>query len=413
MTLNDFMPPNEGGAVEPSSPVEQKGDVVTGNTMQDAMGYAYQQLMDEGADGVRTVKTKTGIGILATGSAGYNAYENINATLLSKRGAYVKAFTEAQKQLVNYQEGFASRCEQSISSDLLALDTGTDSAANAGQSSSEVCKGVTEGVLSAYITYSVDDMVEDKMVKVTIATTSKTRASLDRVGSAVILSTDPSKTFEHIAAEVSRGIVPPVGAKLITNPENGESIVISFGSAIIRQNSNAAMKAKLREAASRQSTMRANNALVSFIKGSEVYWEGGFDEEQVDSSEQLEIPLDSEGNVGDPVVREEQKNQFLNIMRSTDDYSVITGGSLPAGVQTRTFPSEDGYWMNALSVYMPSQTLAAQQAAKESRAARSKDVGNVMPGQSSGRPINTEGGLNSDAANPQGPSGRVVPDNDF
>lgn len=415
MSLNDFVPPTEGGSVEPQQPVQESGDVVTGSNMQDSMGYAYQQIMKEGGDGVRTVKTKTGIGILATGSAGYEIWENMNATLLSKRAAYIEAFTKAQKQMVGHEQGFQNHCELGIQSNLLAIDSGESSAANSGESSSDVCKEVAEGVLSAYITYSVDDNIDEKTVSVTIASSSKTRTSLDRVGDAVIISTDPSKTFEHIATEISKGIVPPVGAKLITNPENGESIVIGFGSAIIRDNSNSSMRAKLKEVASKQAKTRANNALLSFLEGSEVYWAGGFDEKQMESSDQFEIPVDDEGNAGDPVKLDEQKNQFLNILQSSDDYSVVTSGHLPAGVQPKAFPSEDGYWMNAISVYMPSQTALAQQAAKESASARAKDVGNIKSGsgQSQRENLNSEGGLREEGVNPQGPSGRVIPDNDF
>ena len=81
---------------------------------------------------------------------------------------------------------------------------------------------------------------------------------------------------------------------------------------------------------------------------------------------------------------------------------------MPAGVQTRSFPSEDGYWMNTIAIYMPSVTAQAQQAAAENRNA----VNASSEGQS-GRRINMQGGLNSGAENPQGPSGRVVRDNDF
>jgi len=327
LTLDDFVPPSEGGSVEPENPVEDSGDAVIGTSMQDTMGYAYQQLMDEGGNGIRTVQTKTGLGILATGTAGYNVYDNINATLLSKRQAYVLAFTNAQGQLVKHMEGFESHCEQGIEADTLAIDTGSDSLGNSEASSSEVCSEITSGLLSSYITYAVDDNVENKTVAVTVASTTKTRSAVDRVGGAVIATSDPGKAFEHIAREVSQGVVPPVGAKLIMNPENGEAIVIGFGSSIIRDNKNPTMKAKMREMANRQSQLRANSALLSFLTNSEVYWEGGFDESQLDSQEQFEVPVDEQGNPGDPVAFDEMRSQFLNVTQMSDDYKRWPGST--------------------------------------------------------------------------------------
>lgn len=87
MNLDDFIPPVSGGADKPVNEVSKSGDVVTAENMQDGLGYAYQELMEEGGQGILTVQTKTGMGVISSATTGYTRYENINATMLSKRGS--------------------------------------------------------------------------------------------------------------------------------------------------------------------------------------------------------------------------------------------------------------------------------------------------------------------------------------
>lgn len=405
ISLDEFVPPVEGGPVNESAAVSQDDDVIQAENMQDGLGYAYKQIMDDGGEGILTVQTKTGMGIISTSTVNYNRFENINATMLSKRGAYVRAFTKAQAQMVKYLEGFENNCETALSDQTVVIDTGVESTANSGSSLQEQCAETAKGVLAGFITYKLDDDAKDDAVTVSLASSTKTRAAVTRVGGAVIVSSDPKKAFEHIAKEVTIGVVPPLGAKLIHNPENGESIVIGFGSAIVRQNKDKAMMRKMIAMANKQSQIRANNALVAFLKGSEVYWKGGFEESQVESAQQFEIPTDENGQAMDPVVFDDTRNVFLNTVSSSDDYSVITGGNLPAGVKTKTYKSEDGYWVNTIAIYMPSATVEAQQASRENRG-----VSGQTPQT---RKLQIEGGLAPSSENPKGPSGTTVRGNDF
>jgi hypothetical protein len=405
ISLDEFVPPSEGGTVNESAEASQDGDVVQAENMQDGLSYAYQQLMDDDGEGILTVKTKTGMGIISTATVAYNRYENINATMLSKRSAYVKAFTRAQGEIVKYMEGLENNCTSALSDKTLTLDTGMEGNANTEETIKETCGETVKGVLAGFITYKIDDNVEDDVVTVSLASSTKTRAAVSRVGGAVIVSSDPSKAFQHIAQEVTAGVVPPLGAKLIHNPENGESIVIGFGSAIVRQNRDKAVQRKMLSLANQQSKIRANNALVAFLKGSEVYWKGGYDEDQLEASQQFDIPTDENGQPMDPVVYDDTRNMFLNTVSSSDDYKTITGGQLPPGIKTKTYKSEDGFWVNTISIYMASATAEAKQASQENRGASSRAP--------QARAMKVEGGLAPGSANPQGPNGAVVRDNDF
>jgi hypothetical protein len=407
ISLDDFKPPAQGGPSVPTGQTSQTRDVVVANNMQDGLSSAYQHILKEDdGRGVRTVRTKTGFGFIASSAASYRRYDNLTATLLSKRSAYLIAFTDAQARLVKYKNGFENHCRTAISSGLVAMTTGNEDVANRSTSVNERCSDVASGMLSGFITYQVRDDDSNNEVFVSIASSTATRAAVSRAGSAVINSQDPQAAFAHVAKEIALGVVPPLGAKLIHNPSNGESIVVGFGSAIVRQNRDRSMMSSMRDLARGQSETRANSALLAFLKGSSIYWKGGFDEKQVESSQQFAIPKDGQGVPGDPVVLDKTRDFFLNAVSKTDEYSVITGGQLPKGVVTRTFPSDDGYWMHSISVYSPSNSARVGHSTAGSGAAA--NVTDTVSSEPRGRPLRIEGGVNDNSPNPKGPSGRAV-----
>lgn len=414
MSLDEFVPPVSGGADKPATEASQSGDVVTAENMQDGLGYAYQQLIADSGQGILTVKTKTGMGVISASTAGYTRYENLTATLLSKRAAYFKAFNEAQGQMIKYFEGLESQCNSAVSSNQLTLDTGKESLANSATSAAENCKETAKGILAGYVTYSVNDNDTDDEVTITLASSTKTRGALNRLNGAVVSSNDPKKAFEYIAQEISLGIVPPMGAKLINDPVTGESIVIGFGSSIVRQNKDKKVMANMSKMAKDQSRQRANNSLVAFLNGSEIYWQGGFEEKQVESAQQFDVPVDENDKAMNPVAFDDTKNNFLNSVSHSEDFKTVTGGKLPPGVITKTFPSEDGYWSNTISIYRPSATAQAQQEGQENRQAGGNlGADGVNSQQAQSRQVQMEGGVAPGSANPKGPSGSVVRDNDF
>jgi len=89
LDLDSFLAPVQGGSEAVQGDVEV-GDTVHAETMQDGLNAANGLLAEDG-DGVLLVSTKTGLGTIARASASYNTYQNINATMLSKRGGPISA----------------------------------------------------------------------------------------------------------------------------------------------------------------------------------------------------------------------------------------------------------------------------------------------------------------------------------
>ena len=417
LDLDSFLAPVQGGSSETVEGDVEVGETVHAETMQDGLNAA-NGLLSEDGDGVLLVSTKTGLGTIARASATYNTYENLNATLLSKRAAYFRAYQEAKKQLLVNFDGVQNSCEGAVNDELVDLQTGVESAANTFTETSEMCLETISGLLAAFVVYDVDDDVDNTEVSISVASSTKTRSAFSRLGEAVIRTGDPSAAFQNLMVEIARFATPPMGARLITAPDTGEQVVVGFGSSIIRTNKNKNVANRLAKAAKSNAETRARNALVQFLQGDRLYWEGGFDESQIEGSQQFEIPVDEQGNVGDPQVLENERNMFLNVLTDSQAYSTVSSGKLPPGVRTRSFTSQDGNWQFSVAVFSQSATAQARQAGAENQAAagtldKMQSQGSQTSGGSASRPLQTEGGLSADSANPQGPSGQVSDKNDF
>ncbi|MGB1356621.1 MAG: hypothetical protein ACPG7P_05010 [Candidatus Puniceispirillaceae bacterium] len=417
LDLDSFLAPVQGGSEAVQGDVEV-GDTVHAETMQDGLNAANGLLAEDG-DGVLLVSTKTGLGTIARASASYNTYQNINATMLSKRGAYFRAYQEAKRQLLVNFDGVQNSCEGAVNDDLVVIDTGVESTANTLTETSEVCKETISGLLAAFVVFDVDDNVNEQEVSISVASSTKTRSAFSRLGEAVIQTGDPNAAFQNLMVEIARFATPPMGARMITAPDTGEQVVVGFGSSIIRTNKNKSVAKRLAKAAKSNADTRARNALVQFLQGDKLYWEGGFDESQIEGSEQFTIPVDEEGNVGDPQVLDNERNVFLNVLTDSQAYSTVAAGKVPPGVRTRSFKSEDGYWQFSVAVFQQSATAQARQASRENKDASGK-LDQMEAQQGSGgsagrasRALKLEGGLTSGGLNPQGPSGQVSDKDDF
>ncbi|MEE4295526.1 MAG: hypothetical protein V2J20_02780 [Wenzhouxiangella sp.] len=386
-----------------SDDVSSSGEVVVAESMGAAAQQAHALLIAEGS-GVRLLAVGSGTGIMATGQSGYRTYDNINATLLSKRAAFQRAGMQAKRFLVENFQGPDIACEAMTDDFLQAVDTASESVANQVSIDEEGCQSAIRGALSGFVTYQVDDDVENKTVSVSLISTPRTREGITASSGALVVSTEPAEVFNSILADLASGVTPPVGARLIVNPVSGENVTVAFGSAIRRQNSNPNIRRRLVQAADDQARMRSQAALIGVLQGEDVYWSGSFDESQVEGSAQFEVDPSLEAEEAIQVLNEE-KSTFLSTLSTQDEYRVVQAGQLPPGVNTRTFASEDGYWSFAVSVFSPSLNAEAVRAANEMRAAREPGSVGAVTGPS-GRALEY-GGPNDDAENPQGPSGRV------
>jgi hypothetical protein len=404
-SLTDMIPARPGAQVANADQATVSGDVVVAKDSNVAVAVAHQALIDDDEDGIKMIQVGSGTGILSIGSASYNTYDNMNATLLSKRGAYNQAYLIAKKQLIENMKGVEHQCGNVVTATMDVIDTGVESVANEQTDMMEACKESVSGSLAGFVTYDVYDNNDEKSVRVSLISTPKTRSQIKGNRGAVAVTSEPNAIFQQVISDVKSGVLPPVGAKVLTHADSGEVIVLGYGSAIIRGNKNNKVARKLKGVAKSQSQTRARSALLATMQGEKVYWQGSFDEKQMEGTQQFEY---DDPNLNDPQqvkVLEEDRNVFLNQLQTSDEYATISKGKLPPGVSVKSFTSDDGLWQYSVAVYAPSLEATARQAAKE----MAGNNGNTLNGMSrSGHKIKAVGGLNEQAANPQGASGKVA-----
>ncbi len=397
--LTDLIPAEPGKSIPNADTVTVKGDVVIGNDDVSAVAVAHQALIAEEEDGIKMIKVGSGMGILSVGSASYQTFNNHNASLLSKRGAYNKAFLIAKKQFIANMKGVSLVCSNVVSASMDIIDSGNESVANTAETQKEACIESVSGSLAGYVTFDVNDDINENLVRVSLISTPKTRAQIRQQAGAVAVTTAPNKIFKHIISDLKSGILPPVGAKVLTNPETNENYVMGFGSAIVRTNKNKAISRKLKTVAKRQSETRARSALLGTLKGEKVYWDGSFDEKQMDKNTQFKYDPETLDPTQVAVLDEEQST-FINQLKTTDDYSTLTKGKLPPGVSTKSFISTDGNWQYTVAIYAPSLEKTARKANKEMNATGKTRV-------KTSHKINAHGGQNENGKNTRAASGQV------
>ncbi len=417
LSFDDFAPVKSGNIPEPKGKVEQGKDYVKADNAQDGLNYALHNLLQDG-EGVEEILVPSGFAVISVGSATYNTYKNRNATLIGKRAAYARAMLMAKKQMLEHFKGTELVATESLKDSTASIDSGADeNQTNSSLSQSEDIKEVIGGVLRGNVIYYTKDSIDDNMVLVALASSTKTRVGLKEQVGSVIRTDDPKKAGDSLLKEIANSFVPPAGARLITNPLTGESTVVAFGSQVVRVNRDKGIARKLKRNAKKQAQQRANKALVSFLKGDQIHWEGGFDEKVDESATQFEIP--GEGERRDPGqidVFENTKREFLSVIHDSEAYSNVTKGRVPPGVNKKSFISEDGDWAIAISAYSPSMTARAEQAHREMEngGKRSDDIGvSAAPREERKREFNQSGGFVDDAENPKGPSGQATKDSDL
>jgi hypothetical protein len=294
VTADDFLPVVQGGPSEIKEPakVEVKKDVVTAPTMQDGINAAVKAEKQELKEGVKVepgkqpedkkkdsdkievgtkiVKTPSGIGFVATGIGAYRTMENPTATRISKRNAYVIAFTDAKKRLAELLGGLTNEGKEEIRQSLVNINLPKEELTNISTQTEESLKQAVDMMLRGFVIYEVNDALEEKAVYVSIVSTPKTRGKMSRPAPSAVNANNLRDGLNNVIAEIRSGLVPPVGGRIITVASTGETAFVGFGSAVVRTDEHAAVQAKLNVAAQKMADARAKDGLCGLIRGDKI-----------------------------------------------------------------------------------------------------------------------------------------------
>lgn len=399
--------------------------VVEAAHTQDAINESVKQ-MRELDEFITKIKVGSGEGIVSKGVGMYQAFPNRNASLISKRLAYVKAHMEAKKNLAEHLYGLTNEGKESLVESLDTYDSENDSLANTSSINSETINQKVEGVLRGTAIYSLNDDEENKEVEVVIVSTPKTRGENMDVSGGVVKSKSAREGLAKVFTELKSGVLPPTGGKVIsTDTASGKQLFfIAFGSEIIRSNKNSQIARTLKMQASKTAQMRAANSMCSLIIGEQAAWQGGVSSETQESQKQFNSTAAEDPATGENTVSaeplEEDISSFLSTMKVKNEYAFFSKGQLPPGLNVTRWVSPDGDWSYAAYIYNPNITLDTSKIRDKIKQNSILGKGNsLLNSQSSkgGRGQAGNGNGNQKTEGPQevgkGPSGQVSQDDDL
>jgi hypothetical protein len=111
---------------------------------------------------------------------------------------------------------------------------------------------------------------------------------------------------------------------------------------------------------------------------------------------------------------EQARETFVSRMQTTDTYASARNGILPPGVSTKTWFDDDNAWSYGMSVYVPSLTNTAAEAAREMRESRPLQPIDDGAGRRTGTPAGDSSRIRrpGEGVGP-GVTGKVSPDDDL
>lgn len=342
-------------------------------TTQDAINAIIQRQYKNRETGCDMVPMSYGgWAFVATGLGTYrNDMKNVVAMRISQRGAYVRAFMDAKRQMASMAKGFAQRGITNFDNKIETRDTDNpeESLRNINANDSEVQNEAVAGVLKGFVTYNVSDDFNGN-VYVSIVSTPKSRGAYNRVTSDTVSAEDLASGLNAVLAEIQNGLVAPVGGRIVTVPTTGETVFVGFGSAIVRFDKDAMVRNQLLRAARASAEMRANDALAGIIFGDSILAERHQDEQTREMVQDFEV-IEKEDPVNGYITLEEKKlaegrkKEFRNALGISESIKSQRNATLPPGIRTRTWLDKNGEWAYAISMYSTSITNAAASAAKE------------------------------------------------
>ena len=384
---------------------------VSASNMQDAVIAANNKLLMDGGIGSQQIKFPSGFGWVATGSSVYTIMENKSATLMAQRLAYQKAFLMAKKSLAETLYGLSTVGKDSLNSEFDQVITSKDTLTNMNDTHTEYIDEKVNGLIRGYVVYDIQDKQVPKekygKVSVTIVTSPRTMMSASQINQKFLTASNLNDGLNHVLSEISLGLVSPVGGTSVYIPSTGEVALVGFGSAIIADNANPAVRAKIALTAQKLAVMRARNSLCGIIIGDEISAKSQLDA----STREFSREFDNLSR-NDPVSQlsdtdkltnkfNEQKNSFVSRTFSKDEITSFRKGNVPPGVMVKSYVDESGSIAQAIAVYIPSSSRDAAKFGNKMQNETHFDTGG------SGYPVSS--GQSSIQIKP-GPSGRVTKD---
>ncbi len=373
VTADDFLPTVQGGPADIKEPagVTIQANNVSASSAQDAMNAAVQENLKASSAtdaGARMVHFPSGIGFVATGAGTYRRMEDPLATRIAKRHAYVVAFVTAKRNLAAILGGLSHEGRETVRLALAGLSLPREDAATIATSSEQSIRQSLDMMLRGFVIYDLRDDALRNTVYVSIVTTPKTRRRLARPAPHAIEVDGVREGIDQALTEVQSGLVPPVGGRIILLRSTGETVLVGFGLHAVASANEPAGRSKANLEGQKIAKARSLDALCGLMIGDRVSWEYGITEKLQEQN--TGYANAAKGDPTAPVLLgverlEKARQAFVASIETTEVYQSVRKGIIPAGVITKTWTDDDNGWVYAMSVYVPSASKAAGEAARE------------------------------------------------
>jgi len=382
ISADDFLPPVQAQSAEKKTEllaVKDEGTVktevdpvlkeriTTAATAQDAIN----KIISKPRQGCEMIGLADGgLGFVATGMGTYNPnMENVVASRIAQRNAYVEAFMNAKAEMAKSVGGFVVRGATDFDKKIESISDEKVNLLNFEAQLSESQMQTARKVLKGFVTYHVYDEPRSGKVYVTIVSTPKTRGSYSRPTADALAAGTLKDGLNLLIAEIRNGLVPPVGGRIIEVPGTGELAFVGFGSSVVRKHDLPDMQAELDLQAEQIASLRAADALVGIIVGDDTAWEARADEQTrnmvKEFGRQEAGDQTSKGETNEIQRLSQRVRDFRNVLTTEKRIESIRRGVLPPGVIPKTWMDDDEYFAYGLAVYIPSVSDLAAQAARE------------------------------------------------
>ena len=376
-SASDFIAPVDGGTTTVEQPnavkVDEDAKTITANSYQDAANKVAND-DDELSEGAWVIKVGSGSGFCAKGVASYEVFPNPNATIQSKRVAYVYAYTKAKSELAKFLNAYSTSGRDIIQNVWEHADNEETSSNKRDLSIEENLNEAVDGIIRGFVTYEVHEIPDANAndgsgsVAVTIIATPKTIGKTTFVKPDAVSADTIAEGLEQVLRDIKSGLVTPVGGRVIFCKATGELAYVGFGSEINRKTSDPTFNRELKIEALHTARMRAASSLSGIIS------EGG---DNIKTSSQLAgktlsqkfIQDTYKATEGDPLAKpdvngiartiDQKTSSFSNTSTKTTVLESLRNGTIPPGVQQKSWTDESGDWSVAVAVYIPSLTKQA------------------------------------------------------
>ncbi|MBQ7220486.1 MAG: hypothetical protein IJS28_05855 [Synergistaceae bacterium] len=371
LSADDFIPPvqeddpakraellavKDDSAVSTEHDEALNADVTTAPTLQDAINKLIAK--PHAGCQIAGVSGAAAYTLVSTGQGLYNPnHKNAIASRIEQRNAYVRAFMDAKGRMAAFLSEVPVQGLTKFDNTVNTLTDSERSLSNITTNLEERGREVIPPkVLKGYVTYSVFDDGKGK-VFVTLVSSPKTR-SISRTGEYGITAPSLKEGLNSVIAEIKKGLIPPVGGRIIEVPGTGETAWVGFGSSIVRYSPEEDVQAELELQAERVAELRAVDGLAGILFGDTVRMERNYDE----NTRQLKKNYDelqrtdpvTGGTVSEIREYENHVREMRNTLSSSEAIKSIRNNILPPGIMRHTEIDEDSYFAYGIAVYVPS-----------------------------------------------------------